>query len=317
MRSYDWRMPEEKYRTVIDHLADVIYTYFDEYKEQAVAEGLNPRNIVVVQNLIVDVLDHYYFERQEYFEDMVSGSFFADRGIERGEYFLMTCHRRENVEDPEVLDSILELPRHVPKPVYFTASYRTQKNLVRFGLAGARERDRRRPDRLRRAPRAPGELPRGDHRLRHDRRGDGRARRPVAPDPARDRAPAGLRLRLEREVRPEPPGGLSGRRARAQARGAARADLGARPRRREGVGSHQSRTSCAGFAEDDFRGHVPETHHLRKHVERSYREDGLPEPGLMESLGVVIPMFDEEARRLGDASPRSSASSTGSSARRA
>jgi UDP-N-acetylglucosamine 2-epimerase len=30
MRSYDWRMPEEKYRTTIDHLADVIYTYFDE-----------------------------------------------------------------------------------------------------------------------------------------------------------------------------------------------------------------------------------------------------------------------------------------------
>ena len=27
MRSYDWRMPEEKYRTVIDHLADRIYTY--------------------------------------------------------------------------------------------------------------------------------------------------------------------------------------------------------------------------------------------------------------------------------------------------
>ena len=39
MRSYDWRMPEEKYRTTIDHLADVIYTYFDEYKEQGVREA--------------------------------------------------------------------------------------------------------------------------------------------------------------------------------------------------------------------------------------------------------------------------------------
>ena len=57
MRSYDWRMPEEKYRTVIDHLSDVIYTYFDEYKEQGVREGINPRNIVVIQNLIVDVLE--------------------------------------------------------------------------------------------------------------------------------------------------------------------------------------------------------------------------------------------------------------------
>ena len=33
MRSYDWRMPEEKYRTVSDHLADLIYVYSNEYKE--------------------------------------------------------------------------------------------------------------------------------------------------------------------------------------------------------------------------------------------------------------------------------------------
>ncbi len=63
MRSYDWRMPEEKYRTVIDHTSDCIYTYFDEYKEQGVREGLNPRNIVVITNLIVDVLNAYYYDR--------------------------------------------------------------------------------------------------------------------------------------------------------------------------------------------------------------------------------------------------------------
>ena len=68
MRSYDWRMPEEKYRTVIDHLSDVIYTYFPEYKEQGVREGINPRNIVVIQNLIVDVLTHYFFERQDEYD---------------------------------------------------------------------------------------------------------------------------------------------------------------------------------------------------------------------------------------------------------
>jgi UDP-N-acetylglucosamine 2-epimerase len=70
MRSYDWRMPEEKYRTTIDHLADVIYTYFDEYKEQGVREGLNPANIVVVGNPIVDILNHYYYSRQAKFDAM-------------------------------------------------------------------------------------------------------------------------------------------------------------------------------------------------------------------------------------------------------
>ena len=47
----------------------MIYTYFPEYKEQGVREGLNPRNIVVIQNLIVDVLNHYYFDRRDEYED--------------------------------------------------------------------------------------------------------------------------------------------------------------------------------------------------------------------------------------------------------
>jgi UDP-N-acetylglucosamine 2-epimerase (non-hydrolysing) len=134
MRSYDWRMPEEKYRTTIDHLADVIYTYFDEYKEQGVAEGLNPANIVVVQNLIVDVLDHYYFDRRDYFQDLVDDGLLDARGLSASEYYLMTCHRRENVEERAPLSAIVDLIGSTDRRIYFPASYRTQATLDRFGL---------------------------------------------------------------------------------------------------------------------------------------------------------------------------------------
>jgi UDP-N-acetylglucosamine 2-epimerase len=134
MRSYDWRMPEEKYRTTIDHLSDVIYTYFDEYKQQGIAEGLNPANIVVVKNLIVDVLQHYYFDRKSKYDQMASESFFLTRKIERGQYYLMTCHRRENVHDPVNLANILKLLARTDRKVFFTASYRTQKQLKAYDL---------------------------------------------------------------------------------------------------------------------------------------------------------------------------------------
>jgi UDP-N-acetylglucosamine 2-epimerase (non-hydrolysing) len=134
MRSYDWRMPEEKYRTTIDHLADVIYTYFDEYKEQGVREGLNPANIVVVGNPIVDILNHYYYSRQAKFDAMATPVFFASRGLEKGKYYLMTCHRRENVHIPSSLRAIFDLIGHAPHPVYFPASYRTQKVMKETGL---------------------------------------------------------------------------------------------------------------------------------------------------------------------------------------
>jgi UDP-N-acetylglucosamine 2-epimerase len=135
MRSYDWRMPEEKYRTIIDHTSDRIYTYFPEYKEQGVREGLNPRNIVVIQNLIVDVLQHYFFDRADEYDALASDGFFAERGIKRDEFFLMTCHRRESVEDPEPLKAILDVVERSPWPVFFPASYRTQKRLTEFGLS--------------------------------------------------------------------------------------------------------------------------------------------------------------------------------------
>lgn len=135
MRSYDWRMPEEKYRTTIDHLSDVIYAYFDEYKQQGVAEGLNPANIVVVQNLIVDVLQHYYFGRRAMYDAMATEAFFRDRGIERDRFFLMTCHRRENVQEEANLRNVFALAGAAGRKIFFPASYRTQKQIAAFGIA--------------------------------------------------------------------------------------------------------------------------------------------------------------------------------------
>lgn len=134
MRSYDWRMPEEKYRVTIDHLSDVIYAYFDEYKRQGIAEGLAPDRIVVVQNLIVDVLNEHYFARQDLYERLATPAFFAERGLRRGEYYLMTCHRRENVHERRSLAAILELAADARRPVCFPASYRTQRMLREHGL---------------------------------------------------------------------------------------------------------------------------------------------------------------------------------------
>ena len=134
MRSYDWRMPEEKYRMAIDHLSDVIYTYYEEYKQQGIAEGLNPGSIVLTTNPIVDVLNKYYFDKKDYYDQLASDAFFQERQIERGQYYLMTCHRRENVHLLESLKNILVLIGATDRKVYFTASYRTQKVLKEYGL---------------------------------------------------------------------------------------------------------------------------------------------------------------------------------------
>lgn len=134
MRSYDWRMPEEKYRTLIDHLADVIYAYLDEYKEQGIAEGLIADRIIVTGNPIVDVLNEYFLSSKIRLDSKGLNSLFEKYEIEKDSYWLMTCHRRENIDDQKSLNRILDLCKSSNEKVIFPAGYRTQRKLQEFGL---------------------------------------------------------------------------------------------------------------------------------------------------------------------------------------
>src|SRR3989338_6694633 len=129
MRCYNWNMPEERFRTTIDHASDLMYVYLDEYKKQGIREGLNPNNIVVVGNPIVDILQKYYFEKINKYYKIANEGFFKSRNIEKDNYYIATCHRRENINEEKNLKAILKLLSDSPFSIYFPAGYRTQKIL--------------------------------------------------------------------------------------------------------------------------------------------------------------------------------------------
>ena len=126
MRSYDWRMPEEKYRTVIDHLSDRIYAYLESYKNQGLNEGISDSVIKVTGNPIVDIIKENY----EQFELGVS---FLDENIKeliKSEYVLVTSHRRENILNIESFTNIVNLLNSISdKNVIFPMGYKTQEIL--------------------------------------------------------------------------------------------------------------------------------------------------------------------------------------------
>lgn len=126
MRSYDWRMPEEKYRTVIDHLSDRIYAYLDNYKKQGLSEGISENIIKVTGNPIVDIIN----ENLEFFD---SGSKFLPKDvlnlIEK-KFVLVTCHRRENILNPQSFENIMNLLNNIENTnVIFPMGYKTQEIL--------------------------------------------------------------------------------------------------------------------------------------------------------------------------------------------
>ena len=95
-RCFDWRVPEEKNRKLIDHMSDWLLPYTPRSREYLLAEGLAPQKILVSGNPITDILEH--------FEPKWSASDVLDSlGLDERGYVLVTAHRQETVDFPERL----------------------------------------------------------------------------------------------------------------------------------------------------------------------------------------------------------------------
>ncbi|MHA1933438.1 MAG: non-hydrolyzing UDP-N-acetylglucosamine 2-epimerase [Promethearchaeota archaeon] len=121
MRSKNWLMPEEKNRVIIDHLADINICYLSEHKENLLREGINPRRCWVVGNPIIDVVN------------AVTTNFKQD-----SPYYLVTCHRAENIEDETNLNTILTFLGklyHIKKiEIKYILMPKTNQMMDKYGL---------------------------------------------------------------------------------------------------------------------------------------------------------------------------------------
>ena len=90
-RCFDDRVPEEVNRRLIDHCSDVLLPYTERSRQNLLREGIEGERIFVTGNPIFEVITH--------FEPHIKESTILDRlGIAAGRYFLVTCHRAENVD---------------------------------------------------------------------------------------------------------------------------------------------------------------------------------------------------------------------------
>jgi UDP-N-acetylglucosamine 2-epimerase (non-hydrolysing) len=108
MRSYDSRMPEEKNRVTIDHLSTILLPYTNYSRENLIRENIHPSKIYVVGNPIIEVINYY--------SDKINQSDALDRmSLQPDEYFLVTAHRSENVDDAQTLQKIFSALEKIHK----------------------------------------------------------------------------------------------------------------------------------------------------------------------------------------------------------
>jgi len=132
LRSYDRQMPEEINRTLTDHCADYLFAPTEKAKAILVGEGIPVEKIFITGNTIVDaVYQNLEIARQR-------GNTLNSLQLNPKEYFLVTLHRQENVDNPARLLSILKGLEKVADgfhlPIIYPIHPRSRKRIEEFDL---------------------------------------------------------------------------------------------------------------------------------------------------------------------------------------
>lgn len=128
-RSFDWRMPEEKNRIIIDHLSDALYCYMPRHRDILLSEGISGERIQVVGNIIYDAIS-------EFLPKANNSKVLKEFGLKEKKYCLITLHREENISQQsslqEKVSGLIRLSRDLP--VIFPVMPRTMSHLERYNL---------------------------------------------------------------------------------------------------------------------------------------------------------------------------------------
>lgn len=141
-RSYDFNVPEEINRRVIDHIADFNLVYTEHARRHLLSEGLPHRRIYLTGSPMKEVLDYYkpkieasdVLKRLSAISSQLSAVSYQ---LSAKSYFVVSVHREENVDNPENLQKILlilnQLAENYNLPVIVSTHPRTRKRLETLG----------------------------------------------------------------------------------------------------------------------------------------------------------------------------------------
>lgn len=96
MRCFVKGQPEEINRVLTDHCSELLFTSTHTASENLLREGVSPEKIHYVGDVMLDAALHDQATAQPPFHPLPEG------------YFLATCHRAENSDNPQALRGIVE-----------------------------------------------------------------------------------------------------------------------------------------------------------------------------------------------------------------
>ncbi|UDM62771.1 UDP-N-acetylglucosamine 2-epimerase (non-hydrolyzing) [Pseudoalteromonas piscicida] len=130
-RCFDQRVPEETNRRIVDHTADINLTYSSIARDYLLAEGLPADRIIKTGSPMFEVLNHYM-------EQIDSSDVLKRLSLTKGEFFVVSAHREENVDSPQQLAKLAKTLNTVAEkynlPVIVSTHPRTRNRIESQGL---------------------------------------------------------------------------------------------------------------------------------------------------------------------------------------
>ncbi len=126
LRSYDMNMPEEINRVLTDHMSTIHFPPTREAEENLFSEGIFGENVHVTGNTIVDALTQNK-------KNIDNSAIIEELNLTKNDYFVLTIHRQENVDNLKriraILEGVMAVKKQYGKRVVFPIHPRTNKML--------------------------------------------------------------------------------------------------------------------------------------------------------------------------------------------
>lgn len=133
IRSGDWKMPEEINRLATDAVTNYFFTTSEVANANLKKSGIDDVRIFFVGNTMIDTLLKHRsrFQKPPFWEQV---------GLKEDNYIVMTLHRPSNVDEEEILKSLMDeiINNTQDLPLIFPVHPRTAKMLKNMGISHKR-----------------------------------------------------------------------------------------------------------------------------------------------------------------------------------
>ena len=125
-RCFDQRVPEEINRRIVDHVSDINLTLSEHARKYLILEGIRPDRIFKTGSHMYEVLEKHK-------EKINNSEVLLKLDLKKDNYFLMSVHREENLDDSENFNYLLKIFEDIEStyqiPIIVSTHPRTQKKI--------------------------------------------------------------------------------------------------------------------------------------------------------------------------------------------